>query len=126
MSSEGAHVERPAVPDVQAEGRHHPPGGPSNTRDLRLLLRKVQDDVRNPLSGAEAQGVSALVKELKALRGGRSLECIASRAEMKRQQLHNIESGETRNPGILTVGRIAEALGYKLVLAPLDEADETL
>jgi len=45
---------------------------------------------------------------------------------MKRQQLHNIESGLTQNPGIRTVSRIAAALGYELVLVPLDDADETL
>ena len=66
------------------------------------------------------------MRELKELRGPRSLECVASRAGMKRQQLHNIESDETKNPGILTVGRVAAALGYELVLAPLDEPDKTL
>jgi DNA-binding phage protein len=70
--------------------------------------------------------VTTIVRELKELRGVRSLECIASRAGMKRQQLHNIESGDTKNPGILTVSRIAAALGFELVLVPLDEDDQTL
>ncbi len=70
--------------------------------------------------------MSPIVRDLKTLRGPRSLACVAGVAEMKRQQLHNIESGSTKNPGILTVSRIAAALGYKLVLAPLDDGDETL
>jgi len=70
--------------------------------------------------------VSPIVRELRLLRDKRSLACVAGAAGMKRQQLHNIESGLTQNPGIRTVSRIAAALGYELVLVPLDDADETL
>ena len=126
MSGESAHAECASMPAVQAEGRDHPSRGSSSSGDIRVLLRKVQEAVRNPVPGHEAQDVSPVVKELKVLRDKRSLECVASCAGMKRQQLHNIESGLTRNPGVLTVTRIAEALGYTLALIPLDEADETL
>jgi DNA-binding phage protein len=126
VSGEGAHAERAPVPAVQAEGRDCSPGGAGGTRDLRVFLRKVQEAVRDRVPGHEAQDVTPIVRELKVLRAKRSLACVAGVAGMKRQQLHNIESGLTRNPGIRTVSRIAAALGYELVLAPLDDDDETL
>ncbi len=126
MSGESAHVERAAVPAVQEEGRDRPVGGAGGTGDLWLLLRKVQEAVRDPVSGHEAQDVSPIIRDLRVLRDKRSLAFVAGAAGMKRQQLHNIESGLTRNPGIRTVSRIAAALGYELVLAPLDEGDENL
>ena len=44
-------------------------------------------------------------------RYGMPAAVLAKRVGLSRQQLHSIESGETENPGALTVLRIADALG---------------
>jgi transcriptional regulator with XRE-family HTH domain len=44
-------------------------------------------------------------------RYGMPASVLAKRVEISRQQLHMIERNETTNPGVLTVLRIAEALG---------------
>ena len=44
-------------------------------------------------------------------RYGMPVAVLAKRVGISRQQLHMIETNETKNPGVLTVLRIADALG---------------
>lgn len=62
--------------------------------------------------------VERLAAELRKLRRGRriSQQELADRAEVARRTITNAEGGE--NVGVKELGRIANSLGYELVLRP--------
>jgi DNA-binding XRE family transcriptional regulator len=81
-----------------------------------LIVRAVQwlaaQDAR---PGARKESIPGLAQRIQALRmkRGLSVQELAKRVEISRQQLHMIETNKTLDPGALTVLRIADALGVR-------------
>lgn len=61
-----------------------------------------------------------VVSELRAARGERTQENVASRSAMTRQALQQIEAG-TVWPRLYTACRHARALGFRVALIPVEE-----
>ena len=117
MLGEATNAERPVVPGVQEEGPGGAPRPQQPHRQGRVLLRPVQEDLRDPLHGADAT-LDPIVRQLKQLHeeSGWSQDQTAQRAGMRKQQLNAVFTGATKSPGVAVLHRIARALGYDLEL----------
>ena len=117
MSGEVAHAQCSEMPGVQ-EGRRRAASEGHRPGDQPLLLRAVQEAVRDPLDGADPP-VTGIVRDLIRIRDDQGITPAthARMAGMSRQQYQAIECGRTKSPGVLVIERLAAALGYRLTLA---------
>lgn len=121
MQGEGANVERPDVSGVSTAGSGDPADG-NGQGHLSLLLRTLPEGLRRAEPVAGSEGQHTIIRQLSQLasRSKKSQDVIGAAAHMKKQQLNAILTGKTKSPGINVLERIANALGYRIALVPLD------